>query len=814
MSQPISTSVQSDIRRRQHLLAVLLPPIFFITMAGSIYYTISIIVNPDTRRDLSGWVNYFSVLVLVVAFSVAWFYWRRGMLTRASTILSFSGSIGFVFIVVMRAILSGLDALALIQFIFFGVALILIGLFSNIRWIIISTIIINIATASCILLISPLHPGKSIEAVYGFPSTILTMVTIIAELIISSFLIAQRSTYELVLHELATSLEQQQQIDELKDQFIAHVNHELRNPVMTMRGTVEYALLAHDNLSEPEQVELLRKALRVGDGLVRLLESILEVRTIENSDELALQPVLVRQALDDAIVLINPQDGRMSQRDLRVSIHPGLTVHADPVKLQQILANLLSNALKYTPNGTPIEVNAQALTPFISSRQYSTKSEMVEITVRDHGPGIPPDQISLLFRRFVRLPRDLGSNIVGSGLGLYLCRLFAESMGGHIWVESMGMPGDGTTFHLELPLAALNSTTSSVPAVPSAQPIQKQVRNTLKRLQPVTFSLGSEFDMVDQEHKKFVAARLDETSTQSPKKSIVFSQQTTEFGQEIGEHKSDLLYVVPNDLGESQRLDFQHFIFREHFRGNYLAPINHPQRILDIGTGTGRWAVEMAREFPNAEVIGIDIVSPKIAYSEPNIASPENYRFQLVNILEKLPFEDESFDYVHLRLVMGGGVPIDKWMDVLQEINRVTAPGGWIEFVESSLLEDGGIAVAQIMDWLKQMTQARGLDFTEAVHISTYLQKAGFINIEPQLEKLPFGSGGRLGHYLALDLFTGIRSLEDRLIKEGITNMSSFDEVMSQADVDVHSGQYQCRMIVHIAYGRRPLLRGAAAQNN
>jgi signal transduction histidine kinase len=79
---------------------------------------------------------------------------------------------------------------------------------------------------------------------------------------------------------------------------------------------------------------------------------------------------------------------------------------------------------------------------------------MVEIAVRDHGLGIPPDQAPLLFQRFVRLPRDLASATVGNGLGLYLCRELAEAMGGHIRVESIGVEGEGSTFYLRLPVAS------------------------------------------------------------------------------------------------------------------------------------------------------------------------------------------------------------------------------------------------------------------------------------------------------------------------------------------------------------------------
>lgn len=255
--------------------------------------------------------------------------------------------------------------------------------------------------------------------------------------------------------------ERAQQLDALKDQFITSVNHELRTPLMTMQTYVE--LLRYRQKELPERSGKLIEAIgRTNDALVDLVQSILEVRRLDQeSQDFAHEAVNLHRALEHAIALINPREGNIAERVLQVDLPPGLMVWGENVRVQQMLTNLLSNAVKYSPPDSTIEVSARVVQPESGKRAKSARQRpVVEIRIRDYGLGIPPEQIPLLFHRFVRLPRDLASNVVGSGLGLYLCWNLAKGMDGNIWVESAGIPGNGSTFYIQLPLAVAGADLS------------------------------------------------------------------------------------------------------------------------------------------------------------------------------------------------------------------------------------------------------------------------------------------------------------------------------------------------------------------
>ncbi|MFZ0217511.1 MAG: class I SAM-dependent methyltransferase [Candidatus Dormiibacterota bacterium] len=135
-------------------------------------------------------------------------------------------------------------------------------------------------------------------------------------------------------------------------------------------------------------------------------------------------------------------------------------------------------------------------------------------------------------------------------------------------------------------------------------------------------------------------------------------------------------YMLPRNPSEVSRLDLQHYALRETLGANFLAPVSHPGRILDAGTGTGQWAFELCETFPEATAVGLDVAATSKS------PAPETYRFVRGNLLAGLPFEDACFGFVHQRLLRAG-IPAQAWPAVVQDLARVTSPGGWVELVEA-----------------------------------------------------------------------------------------------------------------------------------
>lgn len=223
-------------------------------------------------------------------------------------------------------------------------------------------------------------------------------------------------------------------LERMREEWTSIVAHDLRTP---LNEIALRAQLLERRASNEEVVHGAQRIRATSHRLNRMVNDLLDVSLIE-SHHLSL----VRRPCDVATVLgdiVEHSAVVVRGHDVDIVVPAGLpAIDVDPGRLEQVIVNLLTNALKYGAPGTPIQLRASA------------KGDMVEIVVRNLGPGMAPDTAATLFERFRR--GDDGSRKEGLGLGLYIAKGIVEAHGGTIWAEST--PGEATELHLTVPVAA------------------------------------------------------------------------------------------------------------------------------------------------------------------------------------------------------------------------------------------------------------------------------------------------------------------------------------------------------------------------
>ncbi|MBV9496408.1 MAG: GAF domain-containing protein [Acidobacteria bacterium] len=239
-------------------------------------------------------------------------------------------------------------------------------------------------------------------------------------------------------------------LSRLKDEFLSIASHELRTPVTSIKGYTQLAktLIRENDLATSE--EYLDIALDQIDRMSRLILELLDVSRIETGRlEIRREPIQWSTFVRD---VVHRHHTAVSDRRFHLDVSDGAkTVNGDRDRLEQVLGNLLENAVKYSPDGSEIFVGVD------------DRSNEVVTSVCDRGIGIPADELSQVFERFHRGRHVSSTNYGGLGLGLYITKQIIERHGGSIWVESR--EGAGTTFYFSLPTV----TEPSTPALPPAQ---------------------------------------------------------------------------------------------------------------------------------------------------------------------------------------------------------------------------------------------------------------------------------------------------------------------------------------------------------
>lgn len=233
-------------------------------------------------------------------------------------------------------------------------------------------------------------------------------------------------------------ISEQKKVDQLKDDFIGLVSHELRSPLTVVTGAINAVLTEEERLSPEEIRQLLKDASLEAELLSHLLGNLLELSRIQaNSLSLHAETVNVRKVVRSVIQEIKRW---YSAHRFVVSLSRQLPpVYADELRLERILFNLLENAAKYSPKEGEIQISARP------------EDGYLVIGIRDQGIGISRADQARLFQPFERLEDSRLEGVKGAGLGLLVCRRLVEAHGGQIWVEST--LGRGSTFFFTLPLS-------------------------------------------------------------------------------------------------------------------------------------------------------------------------------------------------------------------------------------------------------------------------------------------------------------------------------------------------------------------------
>ncbi|KAI5790470.1 methyltransferase [Pyronema domesticum] len=218
-----------------------------------------------------------------------------------------------------------------------------------------------------------------------------------------------------------------------------------------------------------------------------------------------------------------------------------------------------------------------------------------------------------------------------------------------------------------------------------------------------------------------------DTSTASLSSS--FNQYFFENGRQYHSYYGKDKYLLPTDKKERDRLDFHHEIMRLAWDDDlHKAPLKKPRRILDVGTGTGIWAIDMADKYPMAVVIGTDIspIQPKWV--------PANCRFEVDDAMLNWTFKNNSFDYIHARNISSG---VSNWKHLVAQMMRCTVPGGYVELSEmeikahcddGSMKADNGLKI--YVEHLRESMRKMGRQIVDANLLKNLLEEAGFEDIQ------------------------------------------------------------------------------------
>ncbi|KAH7166538.1 S-adenosyl-L-methionine-dependent methyltransferase [Dactylonectria macrodidyma] len=284
-------------------------------------------------------------------------------------------------------------------------------------------------------------------------------------------------------------------------------------------------------------------------------------------------------------------------------------------------------------------------------------------------------------------------------------------------------------------------------------------------------------------------------------------------GRTFHSDKGDTQYWASNDAQQNESMDIaHHFLTLTVENKLYLAPLKDDIRTaLDIGTGTGVWAIDFADEFPGTEIIGTDISPIQPSWVPPNL------KFEIDDCTQEWTFDTSSIDYVHMRYLVGS---IKDWSELFKEAFRVCKPGGWVESHEAAAMmesDDGTVAdTSALHEWGRFFIEGGkklGQPFTilENDMQRKYMEEAGFVDITVENRKIPVGGWPSDKRMREIGIF--VQAALEKDFEGYVLYMASqllgwtMNEVRvycAQLRREIRSGKHHAYFRFRAVYGRKP----------